>query len=111
MPNRVRNVNRFHISYNNHAADYGCATTALVLNGRVFFVLNGDHVCEMIDAAERHGIQGCVDTFIERINDANDRSEHRMAAGPVADPFGFYRTAFDVIGQGNVDRIAEVASR
>src|SRR5690349_15295328 len=47
MPNRVRNVNRFHISYNNHAADYGCATTALVLNGRVFFVLNGDHVCEM----------------------------------------------------------------
>lgn len=105
-PNRVRNFDRFHISYNNHTSDYGCVTTALVLDGRIFFVLNGDHVREMVDAAERDGIQGCVDLFITRIHDANERSEHRMAAGLAADPFGLHRTAIDVIGQANVDRIA-----
>ncbi|APO97762.1 hypothetical protein BI312_24435 (plasmid) [Xanthomonas citri pv. citri] len=104
--NRVRNFDRFHISYNNHTSDYGCVTTALVLDERVFFVLNKCHVREMVDAAERDGIQGCVDLFITRIHDANERSEHRMAAGLAADPFGLHRTTIDVIGQANVDRIA-----
>jgi len=81
QPNRVRNFEGFHISYNPHRADYGCDTTALVLQGRVFFVLNGDHAADLLDAAEQGGLQSCVDLFIARIERANAISEHRMAVG------------------------------
>lgn len=106
MPNRVRNFDRFHISYNNRSSDYGCPTTALVLEGRVFLVLNGDHVEPLVDAAERGGLQGCMDLFIERIDQANPLSEHVMAFGLAADPFGLQETTINVLGQPAADRIA-----
>ena len=111
MPNRVRSFDRFHISYNARSIDYGCPTTALVLMGRVFFVLNGDHVADMADAAGRDGVQGCVNLFIERIQDANALSEHAMAVGLTADPFDLRQTTLDLIGQGCVDRIIAALSR
>ena len=108
-PNRACAFDGFHISYNPRTADYGCATTALVLRGRVHFVLNGDHATDLIDAAEQHGIQGCIDIFIDRMHEANACSEHCMAAGVSADPFLLYPTTIDLIGQHNVDRIAAMA--
>jgi len=111
QPNRVRNFEGFHISYNPHRADYGCDTTALVLQGRVFFVLNGDHAADLLDAAEQGGLQSCVDLFIARIERANAISEHRMAVGAAPDPFGLQPTTLDMIGQCNVDRIAAALPR
>ena len=111
QPNRVRNFDGFHVSYNPHSADYGCDTTALVLQGRVFFVLNGDHAADLLDAAEQRGLQGCVDLFIARIDHANAISEHRMAVGAAPDPFGLQPTTLDMIGQRNVDRIVAALPR
>lgn len=111
LPNRVRNFERFHISYNSHTSDYGSTTTALVLQGRVFFVLNGDHVSEMIEAAEQLGVQGCIAYFINRIHEANALSEHQMAVELAADPFGLHQTTLEMIGQDSVDRIVAAMNR
>ena len=47
VPNEVRqNDASFYVSYNASARDYGCPTTALVLNDpqmTKFFILRGDH--------------------------------------------------------------------
>lgn len=47
VPNEVRqNDPRFYISYNGSARDYGCPTTALVLDDpqmSKFYILCGDH--------------------------------------------------------------------
>jgi len=109
LPNRVRNFDGFHISYNAHSRDYGCSTTAMVLQGRVFMVLNGDHASPWIAAAERQGLQGCLNYFIEHLSEANALSEHRMAVALAADPFGLHATTVEAIGQGNVERIAALA--
>ncbi len=76
-PNMTRGFERFHISYNSSSAGYGCDTTALVLDDRVFFVLNGDHACDMTKAAAARGIDGCIDVFIDRIESASRHSEHK----------------------------------
>lgn len=109
--NRVRNFERFHLSYNPRCSDYGCDTTALVLQGRVFFVLNGDHVAPMVESAEQMGVQGCVDYFIDRIHEANPLSEHRMAVGITADLLALGPTTIDTIGQHNVGRIFAAQSK
>ena len=80
------------------------------MQGRVFFILNGYHADDMVDAAEQNGIQGCIGLFINRINLANQLSEHCMAVGMVADPFGLYQTTVELIGQQSVDRIVEAVS-
>jgi len=107
MPNVTRNFKGFHISYARYLSHYGCDTTALVLQGRVFFILNGDHADALAEAAELSGIQGCIDLFIERIDQANRLSEHCMAIGLVADPFELYPTTLKLIGQHSIDRIAQ----
>lgn len=109
-PNVARSFGEFSISYNRHSADYGCDTTAIVLRGRVFFVLNGNHAEQLCFAASGTGIQGCVDYFVENIAQANARSEHHMATGLTSDPFGLLGTALEVIGQCNIDRIAKAAA-
>lgn len=47
IPNEVRQNNqRFYVSYNSNSHDYGCSTTALVLNDpqmTKFYILCGDH--------------------------------------------------------------------
>lgn len=109
-PNVARSFGNFSISYNPRSSDYGCDTTAIVLGGRVFFVLNGNHAEHLCLAASTNGIQGCVDFFVENIAQANSRSEHWMATGLTKDPFSLLATALDVIGQSNIDRIARAAA-
>lgn len=104
-PNMTRGFERFHISYNISSAGYGCDTTALVLDGRVFFVLTGDHACDMTKAAVARGIDGCIDVFIDRIESASRHSEHKMAIGLTIDEFGLMPTAFAVIGEHNILRL------
>ena len=109
-PNVSRSFSGFHISYCRQSTDYGCDTTAIVLDGRVFLILNGYHAEQLIHAATEKGIQGCVDYFVENISKANARSEHQMATGLVSDPFNLLGTALEVIGQHNIDRIAKAAA-
>lgn len=99
----------FHISYNSRHRDYGSDTTALVLQDRVFFVLNGNHSEALVSAANANGIQGCIDVFIDNIARANGLSEHRMAVGICSDPFSLFPTTLDAIGQSSIDRIALAA--
>jgi hypothetical protein len=98
-----------HISFNPSSVDYGSKTTAIVLQQRVFFVLNGDHRAALTEAAHNAGAQGCIDYFIEKIAQANPLSEHRMVIGEVADPFEVTPTAIAVLGQANIDRLTQSA--
>lgn len=107
MPNMTRNSKGFHISYAGYQSHYDSDTTALVLQGRVFFILNGNHAGAMVEAVEQSGIDGCVALFIEKIQLTNPHSEHRMAVRVAADPFALYPTTLEVIGQNNVDRIVQ----
>ena len=104
-PNVSRSFGNFHISYNRSSADYGCDTTAIVLRGRVFFILNGDHEEQLWNAATEGGVQACVDYFIDNIAHANGYSEHRMATRTIEDPFDLFSTAEEIIGHNNLDRI------
>jgi hypothetical protein len=106
----TRSFDGFYVSHARHISHYGCETTALVLQDRVFFVLNGNHADAMVGAATQGGIHGCIDLFIDRIGQANRFSEHCMAAGVVADPFNLRQTTLDLIGQSNIDRIARAVS-
>lgn len=96
----------FHISYNSSVADYGSDTTAIVLKGRVFLILNGDHRQALSEIAQKKGVKGGVEYFINNIAQANDKSEHRMIIGECSDPFGLTLTALDIIGQNGIDRIS-----
>lgn len=110
-PNVTRSFAQgFTISYNPSSAGYGTDTTAIVIHERVFFVLSGDHAAALCAAADQSGISGCVDYFIEHIAQANPLSEHLMATGVNADPFGLMPTALEVIGQDGVQRIAAAAN-
>ena len=110
-PNVTRSFAQgFTISYNPSSADYGTDTTAIVIKERVFFVLSGDHAAALCAAADQNGIAGCVDYFVEHIAQANRLSEHLMATGVNADPFGLMPTALEVLGQDAVQRIAAAAN-
>lgn len=108
-PNVSRSFGDFSISYCRRSVDYGCDTTAIVLGGRVFLILNGYHAEQLIDAASVSGIQACVDYFAENIARANARSEHQMATGVVADLFGLYGTTLEVLGQQSIEKLAKAA--
>ncbi|WP_115632109.1 hypothetical protein [Buttiauxella agrestis] len=110
MPNMTRNFDGFHISYARSIQHYGSDTTAIVLQGRVFLLLNGYHADVLSEAAERSGIHGCIDIFIERIGQANKLSEHRMAAGIDNDLFELAPTVLDVIGQDYMDRLMQAVT-
>lgn len=101
------NLGGFHISYNASRADYGCNTTAIVLKGRVFFVLNGDHRDALAEAAESGGVQCVINYFIRHIAQANAISEHHIVIGDMKDFFAVTETAVEVIGQASIDRIAQ----
>lgn len=106
-PNVTMNFERFHLSYNNRSGDYGCDTTAIVLDGRVFMLLNGEHKNALSNAAQENGIHGCVDYFIANIDKANRFSEHLTLIGIGNDQFALIPTAIEVIGEINIGRIAE----
>lgn len=110
MPNMTRTFSGFHISYARDLAHYGSDTTAIVLQGRVFLLLNGYHADVMVEAAERSGILGCIDVFIERLQQANKLSEHRMAVGVDTDTFSLMPTMLEMIGQIYMDRLMQAVT-
>lgn len=110
MPNMTRVFKGYYISYAGYISEYGCATTALVLQGRVFMIINGNHALEMIEANEKSGIDGCVDVFIKYLAKVNHCSEHMMALGLIKDLWSLMPTAVEVLGQNNMDRITAAIS-
>jgi len=63
-PNVTASFEGFGLSYNRSSANYGSDTTAIVLRGRVFLLLNGDHGEALHKKAAENGITGCIDYFI-----------------------------------------------
>lgn len=96
--NVVRNFGQLHISYNGSARDYGCATTAIVLGGRVFFVLNGNHALALTEAMTKNGPDAVIDYYVEHLVQANVRSEHFEVLGERTDHFGLRSTVLEVLG-------------
>ena len=109
-PNVTKDFVGYHISYNPSSSDYGCRTTALVIMGRVFLVLNGDHKDGLVEACDATGFQGALDYFLANIAQANKMSEHFEIAGVGQDVFGLQKTALEVMGQTNIDRFKEAVA-
>lgn len=97
--NATMTFDGFHLSYNPYSHDYGSETTAIVLGGRVFFVLNGNHGEQLALAAKSGGVRACVDYFLAHLPQANAMSEHMMAAGLVKNPFQLIATTLEVLGK------------
>ena len=97
--NSVKTFEGYHISYNPSSADYGCDTTAIVISGRVFFVLNGNHKKALESIALNSGLVGCLEYFASNYKQVNHMSEHNMALGLANDPFELQTTLLDAIGE------------
>lgn len=110
-PNVTKSYGDIELSYNARSAYYGCDTTAIVIGGRVFFVLNGQHSQALDAALTAKGAQGMVEYFIEHLAHANFTSEHLMATGLANDLFGLMPTALEIIGQSNIDLIKQTAQQ
>lgn len=105
--NATKSFDNFHISYDPTTRNYKSITTAIVLENHVFLVLNGNHSFALNQIAGHSGLVGCVDYFIEHIEQANPFSEHLNITGKSPDIFGLTKVAIKVLGQANIDRIAE----
>lgn len=108
--NRVADHDGFHVSYNGSVRDYGCETTSIVLGGRVFLVLNGNHTHALNAAVIANGAQGCIDYFAENLSQSSSHSEHLMITGHQPDIFGLAATAREVVGQYGLDRLIGAVS-
>lgn len=106
----TRAIDGSYVSYNPSSRDYGCHTTALVLGGRVFLILNGDHREGMFTAVVEGGIAAGASYFIDHIDQANARSEHHEVTGQRQDIFNLIPTAVQCIGQELVDRMTQAAN-
>jgi len=95
--NSTLDFKNYHVSYNPSSAGYGTKTTAIVIAGRLFFILAGDHREPLRDMATAGGLAGCVQYFIDNIGQAHDFSEHKQATGRAADPCGLMPTLRDAI--------------
>lgn len=98
-PNVVKAFGPFNVSYNPSTQGYGIDTTAIVLDDHVFLILKGDHAAALDQACQRAGIEGCIDYFVDHINEAHKMSEHLMATGMIKDQFGLVPTTKRVLGQ------------
>ncbi|ERL61378.1 hypothetical protein [Piscirickettsia salmonis] len=92
----------FYLSYNCYTGGvYGCDSTAIVLGEMaLFLILNGDHQQPLSHIAKNDGLQGCIDYFIDHINEVNRHSEHIKAY-----------SGLELLGQSNIDRIAQCRKR
>lgn len=91
-PNISRSFDGFSVSYNRSSRDYGTDTTAMVVRGRVFMLLRGNHALELAGAAEQGGLIAAVTMFIMKIEMAITQSEHLEAFGLANDPFDLAST-------------------
>ncbi|MND11763.1 hypothetical protein D3C87_686460 [compost metagenome] len=96
---------KHYLSFSQRTSDYGCVTTAIVMAGRLFFVLNGDHRQALDAISLSRGLQGCFNYFLEHLGEASIHSEHRIVAGEKKDLFGLTNTALETLGQQNIDRL------
>lgn len=114
-----------YFSYNDRDIfHYGCPTTAIVFNGSLFFILNGDHREELLALVDQGVIvdsvgviadQGVIvdsviDYFIAHLAEANDWSEHTYAARTVPDACNLYQQSLEALGQGNIDKLVRAMS-
>lgn len=108
-PNSVANFGKFHLSFNDRdTLAYGSETTAIVLLGTVFLVLNGDHREALFEAATKHGAEGCLEYFTQNIRLANSKSEHEQMLDAVPDPFNCRKYALQVVNESALDKMLEV---
>lgn len=103
--NSTMDFDKFHLSYNPSRANYGSDTTAIVLKGTVFFILNGNHKNELAEISKTKGLQGVIEYFIDNIDKANKLSEHNLLIEGSNDLFKVKENTLDTIGQDNVNRI------
>lgn len=108
-PNLTKSFSNFHISFNADEPHYGGPTTAIVLDQRVFFILNGNHGALLSECVEMDGLQGAIDYFIDHLHQASKFSEHLMATLLSEDVFSLHQTAIEVIGKDNIQRVREGA--
>jgi hypothetical protein len=96
--NSVFSFSNFYLSYNDRDVGlFGCDTTSIVLGQmQLFLTLNGDHKQALSAIATSDGLQGCIDYFIDNIDQANKRSEHVVAY-----------SGLDLLGQPNINRITQ----
>jgi hypothetical protein len=96
-----------YFSYNDRDLfHYGCPTTAIVFNGSLFFILNGDHREELLALVDQGVlVDKVIDYFIAHLAEANDWSEHTYAARTVPDACNLYQQSLEALGQGNIDKL------
>ncbi|WP_415912429.1 hypothetical protein [Neptuniibacter sp. QD37_11] len=112
MPNVTKTKSdSVHVSYCSRTIDYGCATTAMVFKGRVFFILNGNHAQAWDAAIDEGGVSAGLDYFIEHLAEANPHSEHRMAVGIDKDRYGLMASLQEVVGGEGIQRVFEAVLR
>lgn len=95
--NLVDNRGRWHLSYDSRISWYGCATTALVLDNRVFFILRGDHREAWGKAADAGDLDGALGYFMVHEAQVHAKSEHRMALGLEKDEFALMPTLAELV--------------
>ncbi|MBO9428186.1 hypothetical protein [Sulfitobacter sp. R18_1] len=109
--NSVADFKDYHLSHDGSSMSaYGCETTALVLKNTVFFVLKGDHRDAMQALAEKDGLQGCFDYFLEKLSLAHKISEHHNVVAD-NDQFSIASNARKYLGHDNITRLKEAARK
>lgn len=94
--NTVKKQGCHHISFNKSSRDYGCTTTALVIDGRVFIILCGNHY-DNLNNALADGIESAWDYVVKNAKNLHDMSEHNQVLGLETDLFGLRETAVDYL--------------
>lgn len=102
--NLIHKRDGWHLSYCGSSAVYGCETTALVVDNRVFFVLRGDHRREWMTAWT---LWEALQYFIAHDDQIHLASEHRMALGLDVDCFGLMPTLRDAITREQFNLLRE----
>lgn len=104
-PNSTLSFKGFHISYNRSSRDYRTDTTAIVIKGNLFLILNSDHKTKLVDCAESNGLNGVINYFIEHLDQSNPKSEHNNIAGILRDDFNLKDYAFANIGKELTEKL------
>lgn len=94
--NTVKKRGCHHISFNKSSREYGCPTTALVINGRVFIILCGNHY-DNLNNALADGIESAWDYVVKNAKNLHDMSEHNQVLGLETDLFGLRETTVDYL--------------
>jgi len=106
-PNSTVHFDGYYLSYNRRSSDYGCDTTAIVVGGRVFLLLNGDHREELLSISNTDGLDGCLNYLINNINLSNKYSEINTLVGVDKDVFGLVDTFLNHSNQDMLNKLTD----